>query len=523
MKKNFPVTGKENNYPSSTVIISDTDLKGIITHANEDFTKVSGFGIDELMQKNHNIVRHPDMPPLGFADLWATLKQGKPWMGIVKNRCKNGDHYWVDAYVSPTYVNGQVTGYKSVRVKPARELVDRANALYEAVNANKVPNITGWWHSSFGKYLIGNSLFSFTAIGLMAALGEMSIIALCGSGALLLAMAAGLAYQQSRRLVAMSRIMAGIVDNKIMQFVYTGTLDEVGHAHLAVTFLQAKLRTIVGRIEEAAVAVADAATRTEVTSSQTGNGIRRQEQEIDTVTTAMTEVAATSQEVASNAHAASEAAHRASDVANNGKAVVRSAIQSIEKLATAVEKTATVMTELQGASQHIGTVVDAIRGIAEQTNLLALNAAIEAARAGEQGRGFAVVADEVRTLATRTQESTVQIQKMIEQLSKTADRAVDVMADGRQQADNSVNASNRAGLALEEIVEAVQDITNKNHEIAHTANEQYKVTEATQHNLVKITDVVHITANNADQAAQSSVELALLARDLQSLVHQFQH
>lgn len=521
MKKNYPITGMEFDYPSETVIISDTDLKGIITHANDDFTTISGYQLDELIHKNHNLVRHPDMPALGFEDLWSTLKRGESWMGIVKNRCKNGDHYWVDAFVSPIYTNGKCTGYQSVRVKPARHLIDRAWGLYQAVNQGKVPNITSWRHSSFGKYLIGNTLFVLFATILMATLGNMAPMPLIITTLLLLSAGTALAYQQSRRLVAMSRSMNRIVNNKIMQYVYTGTLDEVGHAELAVTFLEAKLRTIVGRIDDASIAVANAAAKTESAAQRTGSGVRRQEHDIDQVATAMEQVTATANSVANNANAASQAAEQASSLANNGKGIVQNAVGAIVKLANEVEKASAVISELQGNSERIGSVVDAIRGIAEQTNLLALNAAIEAARAGEQGRGFAVVADEVRTLATRTQESTVEIQKMIEQLRDASRRAVEVMIEGRKQADASVAESTRAGDALENIVQAVAMITTENHEIAHAAEQQNHVSQNTSNNLLRIAEVVHETASQADLAAQASIELTQLAREMQSLVHQF--
>lgn len=130
MKINTPVTGNEHNFSDATEIISTTDLKGITDTANEDFMNISGFSHDEIVGKNHNVVRHPDMPAEAFADLWTHLKANKPWIGIVKNRCKNGDNYWVDAYVSPMYIDGKVTGYQSVRAKPKREWVDRASKTY---------------------------------------------------------------------------------------------------------------------------------------------------------------------------------------------------------------------------------------------------------------------------------------------------------------------------------------------------------------------------------------------------------
>jgi len=137
MKINHPITNIEKTYGEGVELVSTTNLKGAITYANQEFIDVCGFSNDELLKKNHNIVRHPDVPPAAFADLWNALKAGKPWMGIVKNRCKNGDHYWVDAYVSPIIEDGTTLGYESVRVKPSRELVDRAERIYALINGGK--------------------------------------------------------------------------------------------------------------------------------------------------------------------------------------------------------------------------------------------------------------------------------------------------------------------------------------------------------------------------------------------------
>jgi len=142
MKMNTPVTDNEVNVSSNSVIVSTTDLKGALTYVNDDFIKISGFSRDELIGKNHNIVRHPDIPPAAFSDLWNTLHEGKAWMGIVKNRCKNGDYYWVDAYVTPIFENKTIVGYQSVRVKPDREDVARAEKLYQQLTAGKTPRLT---------------------------------------------------------------------------------------------------------------------------------------------------------------------------------------------------------------------------------------------------------------------------------------------------------------------------------------------------------------------------------------------
>ena len=166
MKKNFPVTGRECSYSQDIRIISVTDTKGAITHVNQDFIDVSGFTNQELLQQNHNIVRHPDMPPAAFADLWNTLKQGQPWIGVVKNRCKNGDHYWVNAYVTPVFDGSNVVGYQSVRTKPRREGVERAEKLYTALTSGKQPRFKSPLRTVRAKFFAGLMLLTILMVSL---------------------------------------------------------------------------------------------------------------------------------------------------------------------------------------------------------------------------------------------------------------------------------------------------------------------------------------------------------------------
>jgi len=521
VKKNYPVSGVERQLSESTVIISETDLKGRITHVNDDFISVSGFSREELMGASHNIVRHPDMPPAAFADLWNTLKQGKPWMGIVKNRCKNGDHYWVDAFATPIYTDGQITGYQSVRVKPERELVERAEALYKDINAGKLPRLDAWWKRATGRTFIGLVGAGMLPLSVQGFVAGVPLSAFAGGAAALLPVAVWLSRYLTRPVTSAAAELAAVVDNRLMQYVYTGTIDEGGHMLLVARMLQAQLRTVIGRVDEASVTLSTAAEQASVTASQASEGGRRQQEEIEQVVTAMDEMTVSSQKVADNAQMAAESAREADQVAQSSRETVARAMASITALVEEVQHVSGVIAELEGHGKRIGSVVKVIREIADQTNLLALNAAIEAARAGESGRGFAVVADEVRSLAIRTQEATGEIQQMVEQIQKATERAVDVMEHSRDEADASVEEAGKVSSALNEIAESIARINDTNGRIALAVEDQSRVARAIHGNLLSINEVTGATARGATETAEASHSLSRLAGEMQGMVDQF--
>ncbi len=253
----------------------------------------------------------------------------------------------------------------------------------------------------------------------------------------------------------------------------------------------------------------------------TRNEILQQQTQTDMVATAVNEMAATVQEVASNAANAETAANQANDEAKSGQGIVANNIASIRSLASEVENASQVIQKLHAESESIGSVLDVIKGIAEQTNLLALNAAIEAARAGEQGRGFAVVADEVRTLAGRTQESTTEIQNMIERLQGGTQEAVDVMENGRKAAEASVNQASEAGESLKNITKSVANISDINTQIATAAEEQSQVAEEINKNVTNINDIAKQTAEGTEKTTEASAELTQIAVSLQGLIKNF--
>ena len=521
MKINHPITNTEKTYGEDSELVSTTDLKGAITYANQAFIEISGFSNEELLKKNHNVVRHPDVPPAAFADLWNSLKAGKPWMGIVKNRCKNGDHYWVDAYVSPVVEDGNTLGYESVRVKPGRELVERAEKIYKLVNDGKRLKLRLFDVNMVWRAYTGFMALFAPVLAMAVAYGNLSgpwALGMLGAVAGLLYPLAGLVMQPVR---ALARDSKAVIDNPLVQMMYTGRSDEIGHIQVAMQMLKAQQRTTLGRVADSAATISAAAQQVAASADATNRGVKNQHAEIEQLATAINEMAATVAEVARNATDAAQAANQVRREVGNGKQLVHENLASIHELARKVESVADAIQALEVDSRSINTVVQVIQDITEQTNLLALNAAIEAARAGEHGRGFAVVADEVRSLAMRTQESTVEIRELIEKLQHATGNAVQEMVNSRTETEATVEQAMKANEALDTIEKAVSVIDDMNIHIASATEEQATVAECINRNIHEINSV----ADNVQDAVQDTVavseNLAEQSINMRRLVQRF--
>ncbi|MEW8385853.1 MAG: PAS domain-containing methyl-accepting chemotaxis protein, partial [Candidatus Thiodiazotropha taylori] len=303
MKINTPVTNRNVDVRNDQIILSTTDLKGSITYINQDFVDISGFQNEELIGKNHNIIRHPDMPPAAFEELWTKIKAGKPWMGIVKNRCKNGDHYWIDAFVMPILKDGAVVEYQSVRYRAKSNWVERAEPIYKALLAGK--SFKAGFLSSLSltnKLIIGN------LVALLPVLLTLLIPALNAFSPLGLVLTALLSMGINWSLLAGFRKLVQrsqeVVDQPVMRHIYTGSDDETAQIELALKMYESQINAIVGRMTDATQKMHAVADINVQTSQQTRQGMDAQQNELTQVATAMTEMAATVQEKAAKASAA---------------------------------------------------------------------------------------------------------------------------------------------------------------------------------------------------------------------------
>ncbi|WP_295718789.1 PAS domain-containing methyl-accepting chemotaxis protein [uncultured Halovibrio sp.] len=521
MRQNMPVTDREETFGSDERLISTTNLRGVIEDANDTFVRVSGFSRDELEGQPHNIVRHPDMPEAVYANFWETLKSGNPWMGLVKNRCKNGDHYWVSAYVSPIYKDGEHIGFQSVRTQPSERLKQNALTAYRRMKrgARSMPLSRCF---GMGWQMLGAGVGAVIA-ALAAGYGfGGSHTAVSAAIVLLGALAAGaLCLRVAGQIRTFKNECKAVFDNDLGAQVYGNGNDLMAQARVALAMRQSQLEALRGRVEDLTDELTQSArdAREAAESGQTAAG--QQENEIQQVATAMEEMSSTVEEVSANTSEASDRASQASEQAKAGSQTILETSQAMESLAEEIKNANKSVQRLREQALSITSVVDVITGIADQTNLLALNAAIEAARAGENGRGFAVVADEVRQLAHRVSESTKEIRSTIDSLSSGTESTVQAMDQSCQFAEKVQLQAQDSSERIQSIEANVEQIRDMANQIATAAEEQSSTAADMTHRVNQIHENSQTSAAISESTRNNSDTLEEMVHRLEGVVRQF--
>ncbi len=512
MRLNQPVTTREVDFDPDEALISKTDLRGVITYANEAFVKVSGYTLGELVGQPHNLVRHPDMPPEAFRELWQTIQAGRPWTGCIKNRCKNGDFYWVFADVTPLREQGKVVGYMSTRSRPEPGDRTAAEARYARLRAGAAETRT--LRERIGSVSLAGR---FRLLFLLQALGALACFVYAAltrekdvflAGGLWLGTALVL-WSESRRMTASLGGLTRALESCDLrvQLPVAGPRELRDMAH-AFNVLNARFRRVIrnlGLTSRAMVGqnatLASAAEELSMGLASLADSSREQEASSEVMASGMTQLAAS-----------------VSQLADNTRLIEQQAAETDQTAADeerAGDDLSSAMHGIRESTTQMGKAVTAIREIARQTNLLSLNAAIEAAKAGHQGAGFAVVAEEVRKLAERSADAAREITDLIAQCNATVDRGVELVGV-------AVGVGRKSHTLAERLL-------GMSHEIEHATLEQATASGEVAHQVESIRLSLEQRTHAAEEMSAASAEIARITSEVQAVsqrladtVNQFQ-
>ncbi len=505
------VTQTEVALPDDVTLMSMTDLQGRVTYVNESFIRYSGYTREELLGRPLSNLRHPEMPPEVFADMWATVRQGEVWSGVLKNRCKNGDFYWARANMTPMYRRGQLVGYMSVRNKTARTLIEAAERVYPAFFEGRNRGLVfhkgriqrrGWlrgWADRLQNLTVRSrirlvSLAAWCGLQLTClalAVPTASWLWLAAASALLsLLSAAWLEHQIARPLQVVRRQALKVAAGDPESGASIGRIDEIGMILRAINQAGSNVRSLVDDVGYQLAGLRQATSEVVQSSLELSQRTEEQAANVEQTAASMEQLQATVKKNADSAQVSSELAGGACAVASQGGLVVG--------------QVATTMEQISASSRKIGDIVGVIDGIAFQTNILALNAAVEAARAGEQGRGFAVVASEVRALAQRSAAAAHEIKDLIGTSVASMNAGASLARGAQSTMDDIVrqvhgvaqlvaeigSASVEQSSGISQIADAVAQLDRVTQQNAAMVEQSAAITESLQHRADRLGDAV---------------------------------
>jgi aerotaxis receptor len=555
MRNNQPVNDREFVVRSDSSIISRTDEKGVITYVNDEFVEASGFSREELIGQPHNMVRHPDMPAEAFRDMWATLKRGKPWGGIVKNRRKDGSFYWVKAMATPLSSGG----YMSVRTAASVADVRAASTLYDQMRRdptllleqggvrggplkrlirriNDIDLSKRLWLSTLASIVIvcvslGLGLAVVAAVptaslppevaSQVAGLHRMMLII----GGLTLLGWPPVAWliirafnRPVRSAINAARRMAAM---DLSEAIPVHGNDEIGLLLAQLAIMRNHFQEMAAMLRQS-TAKLDLMARRLAESSQASASAASEHAEVaSSMAASVEELSVSIDHVTDFSGEADKLSRESGSASRDGGEVIQHAADEMSHIAETVNGSATAIRELESYTVEISTIVNVIKEIADQTNLLALNAAIEAARAGEQGRGFAVVADEVRKLAERTAASTKQIAGMIEKVQASSRHAVAEMENSVQQVEAGVDLARQAEQSIGTIRVSSTQVAEAVNEISQAIQEQSVAAREIAQNVERVAQMTEQGSYASQAAASLASDVTALSGELRRLAETF--
>lgn len=509
-KRNSHTIDLEIKVGKDDELISTTDLRGVITDVNDTFCKIAGYTRHELIGKNHNIVRHPDMPKGAFKDLWTKLESGESWRGAVKNRCKNGEYYWVDAFVTPIYKGSELCGFQSVRKQLKPKYRSRAEAAYKKLVKN----------TSNSKSRMSKTNRNWLAYKMIAFSLLVSAFMYSGyAGAIAIGLNALVAFILFREEVCSTNQYFRRLQDKydsISRLVFSGS-EASGISDFHIKKLESTIGTILGSLKHSSRILEERAENLMLATMKAKASADKQSQEISLIDTSIKEMSSTITNVAENTHIASQRVDEANSFCNEASVSMSSNRTKVKELEVDIAKAADSTNNLVKEAVKIGDVMNEIQGIADQTNLLALNAAIEAARAGEHGRGFSVVAEEVRSLSNRTHTAAESIKGSVSSIEETLKKLSSEMTNSLSVAGECVEDAKVSQELIHRLNDAISSISEITIQISTATEEQSAASKEISKNVENINIESLENLKQTESISLDTANIASKAEDMASM------